>query len=850
MKHEARVAVARRTLPLRQAHLVWLIALAVGGAVFLFWLGHARTLDPRNLTWISTPDSFTHAIGWEQFRHAPLVQYPITKNELYGLEWSSTIVYSDSIPIAAIVLRPLSALLPYPFQYLGWWALMSVILQAYWGAKLALLRSDRLRDAAIAAVVFATSPVLIERVGFQTALGSTWLVLWALHKYLSSRDAAIVSWAGLLLLSVSVHAYLFILVGGIWVAHLVSCRMRAWLSRRDLVLAGATLAVVVAWMHALGYFVVGRGAVVGGWRSNFDLLGFVAPSPGANLGVLPSAYGSVFDGSEYLGLGVLLLLIASAVAYVVRRLRSSLPPPAPTGAPWTPLVVILLGFTACAITNHVVIANHVVVSLPLPHAIDVAYEALRGAQRLVWPTYYLILAATLWFAFRAWPARARGPVLLAATALQLVDLQGVAALRQKAIEGPGMTRRLEDPIWSTVAQHYQRLVSVPSKYWQADWMTLAEFSARNRLGCNLAYTSRTDQVARIAGARAYVRSVVDGTYDPGTAYYFPSSALWNVARHTMDPRGLAIVADGLHLLLPGGRAWVARAAPPPSGDPPLLGTWISFADPDSDGLLLDNFWWRESWGTWSGVGESWMVLPVPPHERVRVTFKWMSSAPIGTAQPVRVHLDDQTFDVRLPRPEVSRLQSFEVTTSSRLLDVRFEIAGSRPARPNERPIGLGLIAARVQRAAEAGDDDDAPTAARTAPILDTWIGFAAGAPGRAFLGPGWSWGESWGTWSDDYQPVLALPAPPGQRLHVSLRWLATAPPRQTQAVRVYIDDRPFDVKFAVNEQAQDSSFEITSRRGWILIRLDIARPVASDGRLLGIGLTAARVGLSSAAPSP
>jgi hypothetical protein len=846
---EGTLAVARRRLQLRQPHLVWLIALAIGGAVFLLWLGYAPTLDPQDLTWISTPDSFTHAIGWEQFRHAPLVQYPITRNELYGLEWSSTIVYSDSIPIAALVLRPLSAVLPYPFQYLGWWALMSVILQAYWGAKLALLRSDRLRDAAIAAAIFATAPVMIERVGFQTALGSTWLVLWALHKYLASRDAALVSWAGLLLLSVSVHAYLFVMVGGIWIAHLVSCRMRGQLARRELALAGATPIVVAAWMHALGYFVVGQGAVVGGWRSNFDLLGFVAPSPGARLGVLPAAYGSVFDGSEYLGLGVVLLLIASAVAYVVRRRRSSLPRPVPGGPSWTPLVVILVGFAACAITNQVMVANRVVVALPLPHVVDVAYQALRGAQRLMWPTYYLVVAATLWLAFRAWPRRARVPVLVAAAAVQLVDLHGVAALRRDAIEGPGMTRRLDDPIWATVAQHYRRLVSVPSKYWQADWMTLAEFSARNRLGCNLAYTSRTDHVARLAGARAYVRSVVEGTYDPDTVYYFPSSALWNVARRTMDPRGLAIVADGLHLLLPGGRAWVARTDPPPSGGSPLLGTWISFADPDSDGLLLDNFWWRESWGTWSGVGASWMVLPVPPHERVRVTFKWMSSAPIGTAQPVRVHLDDLTFDVRLPRPEVSRLQSFEVTTSSRLLDVRFEVAGSRPPRPNERSIGLGLIAARVQRAADA-IDDDVPAAARAAPILDTWIGFAANAPGRSFLGPGWSWGEPWGTWSDDYQPVLALPVPPGQRLEVSLRWFATAPPGQAQAARVYIDDRPFDVKLAATDQAQDSSFEVTSQRGWIVIRVDIARPLASNGRLLGIGLTAARVRLSSAAPPP
>ncbi|TMQ23539.1 MAG: hypothetical protein E6J90_10430 [Deltaproteobacteria bacterium] len=156
-----------------------------------------------------------------------------------------------------------------------------------------------------------------------------------------------------------------------------------------------------------------------------------------------------------------------------------------------------------------------------------------------------------------------------------------------------------------------------------------------------------------------------------------------------------------------------------------------------------------------------------------------------------------------------------------------------------------VLAARAQRSASS--DIEVTAAARATPILDTWISFAADAPGRALLGPGWSWGESWGTWSDDYVPVLALPVPPGQRVQVSLRWIGTAPPGQTQAAHVDIDDQPFEVTFPAHEQALESSFEVTSRRGWLVIRIDIERPVTSNGRLLGIALTAARVTLSNAA---
>ena len=269
----------------RRGLLIWLLAAAVGCAVFL-WIGYARTLDPRDLTWMWHEDPFTHTMGWEQFRNAPLLQYPISKNELYGLEWSSTIVFTDSIPIAALLLRPFSALLPHPFQYLGWWVLLSLVLQAYWGARLVQLRSDRFRDMAIGSMLFATSPVLMERLGLQSGVGSHWLLLWALWLYLSARAANTRAWMILLLLSVSIHAYLFVMVGAIWAAHLVDCQLRGLLSRRDLAATGVVFVAVMLWMHALGYFLVGSGAAAGAWRASFDLVGFVAPSTGARFGLI------------------------------------------------------------------------------------------------------------------------------------------------------------------------------------------------------------------------------------------------------------------------------------------------------------------------------------------------------------------------------------------------------------------------------------------------------------------------------------------------------------------------------------------------------------------------------------
>jgi hypothetical protein len=64
--------------------VVWLIAIGLGNALFFWWMGYGRTLDPRDLGWINHDDPFTHFIGWEYYRSAPLAQYPITQNALYG----------------------------------------------------------------------------------------------------------------------------------------------------------------------------------------------------------------------------------------------------------------------------------------------------------------------------------------------------------------------------------------------------------------------------------------------------------------------------------------------------------------------------------------------------------------------------------------------------------------------------------------------------------------------------------------------------------------------------------------------------------------------------------------------
>jgi hypothetical protein len=794
---------------------IWLLAIVLGSALFFWWMGYARTLDPRDLGWINHEDPFTHVIGWEQYRNAPLVQYPITQNALYGLELSSNVVFSDSIPIVAVVLRPLSSLLPRPFQYLGWWVLLSCVMQAYWSLRLVLLRTDRLRDAVLGSVFFLTTPVLLERFGGQTAVGSHWLVLWALWLYLEPRGARLGAWAGLLLLTVSVHAYLFAMVGAIWAAHLAACWIRRELGRRELLLAGATVLGVVAWMHVLGYFMIGKGAAAGAWRSNFDLLGLLTPAAGARQRWLPMIYNDPWDGCTYLGGGVIALLIASAAAWLVARHRAAARPP--TEVRWTPLLVVAAGL-----------------ALPFPRALDRLYEMFRGAARMMWPAYYLILVGAVWLALRVWSARAISAVLVAAVALQLYDVAPERTIKRTEIQLGGLVKEPADPIWSQIAAHYTRIVSVPVQNRQRDWPTFAWFAAQHHMATDIGYMSRIDPLAQAEANRRYIAAVATGTFDPDTAYYVPSSEVWDVGRSTMGPQDLAIVADGYHLILPGARRWTTAPPAAPLGEPAWTDRWLLFNSPDHTGLLFFGWSWWESWGTWSIGPQARLVLPVPPNQRVRISFRWFSGAP---RTRMRLLLDARAFDVRFPTANQEVRSSFEIQTTTALLDVRIEIPSVVVRPNNQRSFGIGLVGARVQLATEPSDDD--PPVIE--PVLDDWTSFAANAPGKAFLQTGWSYAEPWGTWSNAEQATLALPVPADQRLAITFRWVATAPPGRRQTGHLSLDDQTFDVTFPTESTEQEQTFEVTSRRRWVAVQFVIDRPNAVGGRALGVGLKAVRV---------
>ena len=129
----------------RSARLFWLGAL-LGAAVFLLVYGLAP-LDAANDAFCRggyiEKDIQQHYAGWLFYRSsAP--GWPLGVTQAVNAPQGVSVAYTDSIPLLAVLCRPLAAALGGTFQYFGWFTLVCFALQGGFAALLCGLFAEGL----------------------------------------------------------------------------------------------------------------------------------------------------------------------------------------------------------------------------------------------------------------------------------------------------------------------------------------------------------------------------------------------------------------------------------------------------------------------------------------------------------------------------------------------------------------------------------------------------------------------------------------------------------------------------------------------------------------------------------
>jgi hypothetical protein len=709
----------RTVLAGRAAPLV--VGLALGLLYAAIEIG-PRPLNPTNTTWIFG-DTATYYSGWEEYRHDPHLHFPLSWTERIGYPFGTSIARLDSIPLAAFLLRPLSPLLPEPFQYLGLWMVLSLVLQAYFAFSLCrrLFGADSL-FALIASLFLFVSPPLVYRLCEHIALTSHWLILAAIDAYFRDPSGRPVRWLArgwvIAAIAAAVNPYIaamcvIVVLGS--VGRLLVERHCRWSMAAGLALA--TIAIVslsglafgvLASTEAGAYWAPGYGAFSLNLNAPFNPVAPAfpcctahAPAGSLVLPSLPLAYPEQYEGYGYLGLGILALL----AIHLARRPGSIL---------WlcqrrvSPLVIAALVCTLLAISTSVTFGSHTLLDVHWPARIGRVLEGLRASGRLFWPAYYLIVVAALSLAYWTVPARYRVALISAALVVQLADLAPLHAETRGVCEAR-FPNLLRSSAWNDLGARFDNLIMIPAYQCGAgqaaggmfNYVYFGKLAAIERMRTNNYYAARYTDAELRAHCVDLLRTQLEGRLDSRSAYVVSDKI-----RDVWQARGVPVScqeADGNNLCAQtaGSRNLLSRAQPVPTY---VFGTVLDFTQPDGPARHYETFGWRDAMpdGTWTEGPLAMLRLgqdPTGPPRALDLEVDAVAlTAPRHPTLDVDVAVNDQviarwTYDASVTRQHAR----IEAAVAARRPELVVEFRVRNPESPQSAGVGTdpGFLGLRV-----------------------------------------------------------------------------------------------------------------------------------------------------------
>jgi hypothetical protein len=523
-----------------------LIPAAIGFTLFLAFTG-GKALNPLRIDWIMSigGDAIQHYIGWNFFRHGPYLQLPPGLNPGYGETVGSSIVFSDSIPLLAILFKSVRGVVPDPFQYFGLWIAACFVLQAVFAWTLMSLRTTNNVIKGLGCALLTLSPPMLWRLHGHEALIGHWLLLAALYLYFTRRPAM---WRWLLLICVAalIHAYLLAMVAGIWFADRV--RMLAPGSRNLKQLAfelPCIAATVFLATWSAGYYTV-KSVATGGFGT--FRLNLTAPFRAEDVWSIWSQRGFLggdYEGFCYIGAGVFLLFVATTGLIFKHRKHA----PIAWRNHWSLILVCAL-FYLFALSNRVSLGGaKELFQYPLPDFLTPITSIFRASGRFVWPVFYTAIVFLLFSFIKLAPRKLAVPMLSVFLLFQITDLTRASKYFRNKWSQP-YTSSLTSDFWKDVPKQYKRVAFVMPLDGGDKYAPIALMASNASMTVNGGYLARVD-FDKLGGVQKQLQTTIEqGTYSADTLYVFNTPQNWETAKAHFKGDGFLGTVDGYHVIAP------------------------------------------------------------------------------------------------------------------------------------------------------------------------------------------------------------------------------------------------------------------------------------------------------------
>lgn len=438
----------------------------IAAIIFILIYG-IKILDFTNDRWLidSGGDLAQHYLGWMMYRNSEW-NFPIiglNKNLVYPTGIS--IVYTDSIPLFAIIFKIFSKLLPDTFQYFGLFGLMCYILQ---GSISSMILYEILREwkySLIGSIFFSIATPLLQRLFLlhHTALGAQWIILLSIYIYILniknnySTKWNVLVWSTICIIAVSIHMYFLPMVYLILVAQLgYEIYSNKNNIRRAINILLITSSTTLVFMYILGMFMGNTNSSIGGlgiYNSNIGLL-FNPQGFSKYLKSFPTATEGQYEGMVYLGLGIIVLLSVAVILIVYTNFNNSLNNVIMKNKRYIPLIFVTLICIFIAYSPIITSGTYTLLTIPYPKFIINMWSIFRASGRFMWVPMYLLFIAVIVLLYRKIKNKLIVYILvIMGVILQFLDESKVIQSLDNIVEVKS-EKQLISPIWTELRNKY------------------------------------------------------------------------------------------------------------------------------------------------------------------------------------------------------------------------------------------------------------------------------------------------------------------------------------------------------------------------------------------------------------
>lgn len=519
----------------RKRIFIFLLPCLIGLLTFIIIYG----LTPLNVTndsWIMAgydeKDIIQHYSGWIAYRNSDRT-FPL--GMAMDMAWGdgTCISFTDSIPWVAIAFKLIRRFLPDTFQYFGIYALFCYIMQGIAAFNIIYYKCRNTIYSAIGTTLFTFAPILLERSFRHTALGSQWLILFAILIFLVHRDTPHKThywgYLALLVLAVGIHPYFLPPIAVFFLASVIYDVTRKQFMAPVFFIASLFIT----------YF---SGCLIGvlGTNTNVSRDGYGYYSMNLNALINPTSCGDYvwssfqkvypqilgnYDGFNYLGAGIivgLFLLFIFTLAYGNKKNI------------WQFIKrnFILLLFLLCcflfAISNVVTLNDKILFDIPLPQWMEKLCGIFRASSRIFYPVYYCIficIAYGIWQFSVSRLSKTKAYIILGLImAIQLFDIHScIIEKHQMMNKNASYTSLLDDQVLNDILQNNQYLIL---DNYSGDSRSLAVVALKNHMklyystansGAYWSAYNNSIEIASTAKETGEIKSYVIVTSDAATA---------------------------------------------------------------------------------------------------------------------------------------------------------------------------------------------------------------------------------------------------------------------------------------------------------------------------------------------